>query len=276
MARSSFVFASDFHGHMYSKECMALFLDHLRREKPSILILGGDIIDCVTVSRFPPHKEAPDRLLYELEVTQSEVIAPILKASPKARHIWLEGNHEWRLEGFIAAHAKALQGFPGLSIQEAMKCKEQGIEYITSVRGNGHIKLGPILFQHGFKSGVNAARAHLNHVGGHTIFGHTHKEHTDRLTYANSKNWKGPDWLGLGAGAMCVYPEYDDLPKLSHGFVAGWLDEEEFEAHHERIVLGGVGKGYSAELFSPSGSYLCNPVRGGKGFAVKKRTSGAS
>jgi hypothetical protein len=128
-----------------------------------------------------------------------------------------------------------------------MGLHKYGIEYIDSKKGNAQFQYGKVRFQHGERYGVNPALLHLNDMGGHTIFGHTHKESHARKTFGS-----GTDWISLGAGCLCKPPDYRDISTQSYGFISGWIDEEEgtFDAHHQRIYVETIGKKVKAELFT--------------------------
>jgi hypothetical protein len=238
-------------------ECVALACEYIRRFAPGLIILGGDILDAASVSRFIKLGDTPTNLATEIEALKAYVLLPIWAAATHGKNdpriVYIEGNHEYRLDAFIAANAKALENFPGLNLPDALQLSKYKIEYIKSKKGNGQFQFGSVRFQHGERYGVNPARGTLQDIGCHTIFGHTHRESHSRMTFGS-----GTDWIALGAGCLCKPPDYRDISTQSYGFVAGWIDEEKerFDAHHKRIYVETIGKATKAELYTEYGTMV--------------------
>jgi hypothetical protein len=137
----------------------------------------------------------------EIRVADEEVVQPILKAAGNAKHVWLEGNHEYRLKAYIANFAKALTDFPGLSIQAAFKMRERGIKYIAGkgVTKNGIYRLNSNLtFMHGTNHGIMAARKTGEEWGkGAVVQGHVHKK----------QSWVDKKGCGIVTGKL-LYQRY--------------------------------------------------------------------
>lgn len=227
------VFASDFHAPFHDPRCVALWLGWCAERKPEQVLLGGDVADLFTISRFAKIRPKYNRLVDELAVCTAEILEPIRSTLPKADIIFLEGNHEHRLKVLLATPGiQALEGLAGTTIQEALELDRLRIKFVGSKAGNAIFEITPHLTaMHGELYGANPAQAHVLKWGGSVIHGHTHRRGTFEKRFGNGK-----EWVGFAAGAMCKREDYRAIQDSSRGFVSYWFDEEgHFHAQHERI-----------------------------------------
>src|SRR6185503_1804439 len=123
----------------------------------------------------------------------------------KARKIWVEGNHEFRLTRYIQACAPSLQGL--INMDDVLGCKRNKIEYIASKAGNGVFRLTDHLtIMHGTATGLNPAKAQYEQWGASLVMGHTHKESTWR-----KKHGCGRDDVAMSSGCLCKDPDWRDI-----------------------------------------------------------------
>lgn len=247
MAKRKLVFISDTQAPYHLPQAVALGAAFLRDYKPDTLVLGGDIIDFVSISKFVKvGRFTPTNVADEISICEEEVVKPLVAAAPKAETFWIEGNHEHRLTRYIAAMAKPLEGL--IDLADALGCTRNGIKYVQSKAGNGILRLMPNLaLMHGNRHGMNPAKAQYDKWGGSLVMGHAHKEATWRV-----KQGCGTDHVALAAGCTCKDPDFDDIDNYTRGFVAGWYDpaDQTFGLDHIRIS----GKDYT-EIYSPWGEY---------------------
>lgn len=231
------VVLSDIQAPFHMPQAIALAVEYIKRFKPDMLVLNGDIVDFYTASEFSKVGRGPGRMADEIAITEAEVLEPILAAIPEGCEVvWTAGNHEFRLKRAIALHAKFLEDFPGLSIQEAFKMKERGIRYVDSNNANGFFWITPhLVAMHGTFTTVYAARKYCETIGKSVIYGHTHKEQYWRDTKALSDQ----SIIAIGAGCLCKNPEdFNSLARYDRGFIAGWFDTKSgmFDIGHRRIA----------------------------------------
>lgn len=235
------IFVSDTQAPYHKNSCIALYCEFAKRYKPDQVILGGDMIDLYSLSRFPKVGRKFDYVTDELHVAEKEVITPILKASPKAEFIWLQGNHEARLQRIIAEHFHALTGFPGLSIQEAFRMEKRKIQWI---QGKGNTENGiyavnrRLLTMHGKKTGINAAKATAERYGeGCVIQGHVHK----RQMYSRTTG-SGSHIQGIASPCMCEDPDFGDgLNDYTRGFVTyQWKGDYQYQVQFQDMDASGT------------------------------------
>jgi predicted phosphodiesterase len=219
------VVLSDIQSPFHLPQAVALAIEYIRRYKPDILVLNGDIVDFYILSKFVRVGKARQRSLQEeIDYTDQEIIKPILKAVPEGcQIIWIEGNHEFRLRSYLAVKAPELE-LRSNDIEEQFRMKARGIKYVGSEDGNGIYRLTSHLWvMHGKWTQVMAAKKYANAVKGSVIFGHTHHEQVWRETKALAD---GDSQVAIGAGCLCDTPKFNSLDHYDRGFVAGWIDED--------------------------------------------------
>lgn len=91
-------FISDLHYPGYDKKAFKLLLKVIKKEQPTEIVFGGDMVDCFIASRFA--KEFTEiNIQKELDGFIKEIYIPILKQCKKpTEFVYLEGNHELRME----------------------------------------------------------------------------------------------------------------------------------------------------------------------------------
>jgi len=251
--RQVFAFVSDCHAPFEDRKAVLLAAARIEELNPSILVYGGDILDCFLAGRFPRVGGRISKFVQELEGARW-VIDTIADRCPQARKVFLEGNHEMRHKVAIATMGQVpgfLEGYPGISLEEALDLKAKGIQYIHSRAGNASIKIGPLLFSHGSLYGATPARAELmaNLCSG--VSGHVHRMTEHRVTSSTS----GVDWRWQTSGCLSQDAHYADRNSEQLGFVSGWLDEEtgQYDMHSEKMHRSSPNG--PVTLYTPNGTY---------------------
>jgi UDP-2,3-diacylglucosamine pyrophosphatase LpxH len=196
----------------------------LRAFKPDIVVILGDFADCESLSAHAP-STAHGRKSFKLEVDEvSAALKQIEKAAPNAERYYVKGNHENRLERFLAKNAAAL--FDCVNYADLLKLKERGWK-VTEYKKT--LKLGKLHITHDTgKSGKDAHRSSaLTHMGS-TIIGHTH-----RMAYDVKGKYGGDAYVAamfgwLGDSESVDYMHQSNVQtEWVHGFGLGWLEEND-------------------------------------------------
>lgn len=232
---------SDIHYPFHDEKALEAAVEYGMKHDPTILLLGGDIIDCHDLS---VHDKDPRHRYTETELKMiGEELVQFRQAFPKARIIWQEGNHEHRLKRYLQRKAPELWGLPMLDIPglvnmvngpEAM----MGVEWIDEGRT---IHLGHLACLHGHEfrggGGVNPARWLFLRTGESALCGHFHRtsEHSEpTLSRKQVGTWT--------SGCLCeMRPPYLRNNKWNHGFQ--WIDVEadgRFRVKNIRILDGKI------------------------------------
>jgi hypothetical protein len=159
-------------------------IEMIRRLKPKVVVMNGDIVDGASLSRHAPiaHEYKP-RFIDELETCQ-ERLAEIEEASGRARLIWPAGNHDLRFESRIADVLPELAGVKGSHLKDHFPRWEPC--WLVAVNNDCVLK-------HRFKGGEHAAFNNAMRSGKSIVTGHLHKGIVYPFT----------DWNGTRYGVDC-------------------------------------------------------------------------
>jgi hypothetical protein len=160
--------ASDFH-YWPGKPSTAhrAFVKFCKKLKPALVVANGDVFDGCSISRHPPiNWNKLPTVKEELEVCQ-ERLREIIKAAPKARHIWGLGNHDARFEVKLAQVAPEFKDVHGVSLSDHFPEWEPA--WAVHVNDNAVIK-------HRYKGGTHAPFNNTVSAGRSIITGHLHSQ----------------------------------------------------------------------------------------------------
>jgi len=235
----------DTHGVFVDQPTWATVLDFIRDFKPDQINLLGDIADFYDISRFDKNPNRRVVLAKEIEFTRDVVLAELRRAAPKARIIWVEGNHENRLQRYLWSRAPEIASLPGLDMRQLFRLPELRIQYTQKA-----IEVGDVNLTHGHmvrKHSGQTAKAMMDEWGKSVVHNHTHR------LGAVYKTDRGGSYLAFENGCLCsMTPEYiPGVPNWQHGFSVGWvLPTGRFHFEQITIVDGKFvygGKFYGAD-----------------------------
>jgi UDP-2,3-diacylglucosamine pyrophosphatase LpxH len=155
--------------------------------RPEEIILLGDHLDCGGV--FSSHQRN-----YTLEMCEdyasdvaacNDLLAQIQRAAPNAEIAYLEGNHEWHVERWVAREFDSYQDAQDLlsvyGPAARLHLRQRGItyyrrsEFYDGLTVPGTIRRGKCYYTHGIAHAKNAADIHLQRFGDNVVFGHIHR-----------------------------------------------------------------------------------------------------
>lgn len=182
-------------------------------EQPDQVIYCGDFLDLPTLGKYEQEAAFADTLQRSID-RGHEILAIDRALAPNAEQVLIEGNHDRRMEKFVALNAMAAFGlkranapesWPVMSIPYLLRLDELHTKYIDAYpAGNWWIndKLRAI---HGDKvrSGGSTASAYTNqlpHIS--TIFGHTHRTEVQSKTVLGSRG-EAILTRSINPGCMC-------------------------------------------------------------------------
>lgn len=188
--------------------------------KPDVTVVGGDLLDCGAFSRFPTSSIAEDTGDDWVEKELKPACRWLTRVQERTRihTVFLEGNHEARVERVCADGGKALRAIyplvsPRANIQRGRK-KFTYVPWVTngSTAGpeSGRYDLAPNLTcVHGWFTSKYPARKHVETSRTQSIiFHHTHR--VDSVTIKDA--WTGELLSGTGTGCLCKLN-----PMYAHG-----------------------------------------------------------
>ena len=228
---------SDIHIPYHSIPALTAAFDWARDKDVDTVLLNGDTIDAHRLSKYVTDPKKRD-FAGELE-TFREFFTVLVQAFPKAQIIFKIGNHEERYDAFLAQKAGELSGVSEFSLENIIRSRAQGIEFVTDKR---IMKAGDLNIIHGHEftggtfSPVNIARGLFLKAKVSAMQGHNHQtsEHTE-------SNMNGEITTTYSVGCLCeLHPAYLPINKWNHGFAIVDVDGQSFHVRNYRIHKGEV------------------------------------
>jgi predicted phosphodiesterase len=232
---------SDIHYPFHDVRAMEAVMEYGMRMDPTILLLAGDICDLPDFSAHPKVNQA--QFLEDEMLTIASELEQFRLAFPKARIIWMEGNHEQRLKKYVMRKAPELMGMPGMDVPGVV-CSFGGpkamhrVEWVDDCRT---VRTGKMSHLHGHEyrggGGVKPARSLYLKAGQSTTIGHFHK--TDDYTKVQLDGTR-VECLVTGC-LSTLNPDWMRKTEWNHGMSVFHVDSDGgFEAHNHRIIDGKV------------------------------------
>lgn len=163
---------TDHHFPFEDRKSVRFSVEAAAKLKPDVIVLGGDLFDGYSISRYD---KQPDKLLsFQMELDKAgRYIKELQEVSPSSEFVWLLGNHEERIEKYLARKAPELACLKGLRLTSLVPVSDVCIiEY-----GRGW-KAGPLTFVHGAivrKVAGMSAKSVSEAEGCSIVMGHTHR-----------------------------------------------------------------------------------------------------
>jgi len=229
---------NDIHIPFHDSKALLTALKYGRDKNVNTIILNGDIIDLYSESKFNRIPRLRNTKV-EIDLTR-QFLTMLRERFPKAKIIYKEGNHEFRLKSYLMDKAPELYEVPEIKLDELLKLKQLRIEWIEDKR---LIKAGKLYIIHGHEifSGagtINVARTIRLKTSENVIFGHFHKTQNDFQTAISGKLVGG--W---SVGCLCgLNPLYMPINMWNSGFALVEIDDKGFFDVENKIILDGVVK----------------------------------
>lgn len=170
----------------------------------------GDFVDMDSISSFNKGKpgNTEGRYISEDFALANKILDRhqwlIWENNPYAKFVMLEGNHEERIERFLAENPT----FKGqISLEKDLRLKERGFEWIKSWSKGEFYSIGKAKFHHGEKTGQYHAKQMVTDYGCSIFYGHVH----DMMCIPiNHKGDHESIHVGQSLGCLCNF----DLPYM--------------------------------------------------------------
>lgn len=230
----------DSHGaHVDRAAAQAMIADAKRMNVTEVVWLG-DHLDCGGI--FSAHQRSYTNEIAESWADDCDaanwLLDAVQKATPGARHHYIEGNHEFHVERWASRtfthKTDADRYLERQGPAAVLRLKERGIQFYRQgeLHGNcsvpGMIRLGKVFFTHGWAFSRHATYAHLSAAGESIVHGHTHRAQSILTRTATSD----------AIGGHCPGTLAKLQPLYRHNSPSEWTH------------------GYAVELFSSTGRFL--------------------
>jgi len=240
---------SDIHYVFRNSTAVDMVVKFIREQRPGRIHLLGDLCDCWILSRFDKDPTRRLNLQEELDAVR-DWLAELRDAAPRAKIIYSEGNHEYRLRKYLMSEAKALAGLRALTLEKLLDLDKLKIRWQPQDRP---YRIGHLLFTHGqliSRWSAMSAKRHYERFGCCVIHGHTHRlgafYHTDIDDCYGA--WE--------AGCLSTLtPDYVTAPDWQNGFAVINHCKQFFSVELVAIIKNQFsfrGRQYGRPLATPS------------------------
>jgi len=242
---------SDIHCPFQDDRAVDVVNSFCRWFKPHVVVLIGDTADFYAISKFDksPRRATGGAFIDEMIVTR-RILKGIRDANPKARIIYIVGNHEFRLRKFLnnmiikTPSLADIFGLTGIDtdniLEEVLPIREFGIELVDLNKDiakftDNFIQLGDLFIGHWNRVNKHSAYTAKNLVadkGVSLIQGHTHRLGT------HVKSTLGGILEAHEIGCLCdLQPQYTCKQDWQHGFaiIEGDKDMKLYTVHNTLI-----------------------------------------
>lgn len=228
----------DVHSPWHDVCALDLMLQVAKDFKPDQVVILGDFFDFYSVSR---HDKDPvkDYKLFSQELKEArETLELVIDKTNAKSYVFLEGNHERRLEKYISNNAPKLGGI--FKSQEVLGLPNNFL-YLPYGQTN-YYKLGKLVCTHGARGGENPAASMVKKHRASVLFGHCHRIQEFHITNVNGEDFVAltPGWLGDQRKAA----EYIlDIADWSKGFGLTW-HKDNGDFFYQLVKINDTKKSY--------------------------------
>jgi len=196
---------------VHDEAAIAVAMEIIHNVQPNLIVCNGDNLDFPELSKYrltPAYAQTMQQSLDRAALLASQ----LRRAAPKAKIVWLAGNHEERLPNYILDNAKAAFGikkandvssWPVMSVPFLCNFDKHKVEYIPAYPAgdfwiNDNLK---VIHGNKVKSSGSTAHMYLNSQNISVIYGHIHRIET---AYKTRQEAHGPKTVMAGsAGCLC-------------------------------------------------------------------------
>lgn len=183
----------DSHGAKASPAAVAALLGDIKALDPDEIIMLGDHVDCggFLAQHHTLGYVAETGQSYEQDIAAANGLLDALQSiAPRARILYIEGNHERRVETWCITQTLRHQRDSeylrrAFAPEFLLNLAARGIPYYRQgecydgLHVPGFIRRGKVYFTHGISTAKHATAASQSRVAGNLVFGHTHRAQTD-------------------------------------------------------------------------------------------------
>jgi predicted MPP superfamily phosphohydrolase len=233
----------DLHYPDHNETALKNTLEFVKDFRPDVFVIEGDFVNFTLAGKYVVVGGYDVSIGDEIRGAREklkEIVEVVRTANPKARILFLEGNHEQRLGKYLARNADALQDLTDeegdniLTVPHLFGLKEMNIEWYSYDQIH---KEDGVIFEHGNqvrqKSGYTA-NGMLDKRGRSGFSAHTH-----RLCLI-VRNQGGDIKFWTEGGSLCNLnpsPNYVVEPDWVNGFAYAVFDKQEKIMHPQTVLI---------------------------------------
>lgn len=202
----------------HDEKAIDLALAITQRINPALVVLVGDNLDAPEFGKYRLSPAFRGTMQAAIDYV-TELMFRIHAAAPRARIIWLAGNHEERISNLLLDNAVAAfglrqgnvpEGWPVLSVPHLCRLDESGVEYIAGYPAGKFWINERLKVIHGtrVKSSGSTAHIYLGQEKTSTLYGHIHRREWAEQTF---DKWDGPKTI-MAASPGCLAKVTGEVP----------------------------------------------------------------
>lgn len=196
----------DCHIPFEDKKAYELMLKCADDVQPDEVVILGDYADFFNVTAHPKELDISTDLIDEVDAVQARLME--LRAMfPKAKIVYIQGNHEFRLERYIRDKARELFGV--VTIDTLLNLKALNIHHVPYGPNQKYHVLGSKLIarHEPISGGTHVAHGTVVKALSSVIFGHTHRLQESQIVAIDGGNYRGisAGWLGDSSHSVMSY-----------------------------------------------------------------------
>lgn len=169
----------DIHHPFHNKKAVRSVFEFTKWYKPDIVVLLGDALEMRAIDHWKKGRNKKYfegvRLLDDYKRFTKDILEPIDKICPKARKVFMGGNHEDWVRQMINKFPQELEGV--IDIDKSLNLQERGWEWIPFIdrkSRRGIMKLGKLTLTHGHYTNKYHASKTSDTYSKSVVYGHTH------------------------------------------------------------------------------------------------------
>lgn len=184
------------------------------------IVILGDWADFYAINSHGKHPKYTQTLVEEISVAR-EKLEELVIMFPKAKRVFIEGNHEHRLARYIYNNAPDLFGI--IDVPTILSLNTLGFEFIKYGPNQKYKVMGSNLYarHEPIGGGTHAANSTVDKAGCSMIFGHIHRIQQYRKVFIDGNDHLAASvgWLGDKNSEVMGYLKNHAQWQLGWGFV---------------------------------------------------------
>lgn len=226
----------DLHIPYHESDAVKAAIKLAKDDKVDAIFLNGDVMDFFGLSFHEKNPKNRPRISEELESAR-QFLKGLRKHFPNIPIYWIDGNHEYRLERYLAVKAPELLDTSEFQIASLLRMAEYGITYLGF---RTKCYFGKLLVEHGDRlkgtGGVNPARTARLKYKRSVLVNHFHK-----LSVDSGKQYDGDVMTCWSNGCLCeLEPEYMEVNEHVHGVCHVQMNGDNYRVRQYQIINGKV------------------------------------
>ena len=169
----------DIHHPYHNKKVVKVVFEFMKWFKPDTVVLLGDAMEMRAINHWKKSKGNQRdfegvRLFQDYADFSRDILAPIEKLCPRAKKIYMGGNHEHWIFDVINKFPQETEG--SIEVERALKLKERGWDWVPFLKDGrrGIMKMGKLTLIHGHYTNKYHASKTSDTYSGSVVYAHAH------------------------------------------------------------------------------------------------------